>query len=174
MFGIREAKEQVGKRGARGGWVWREWDDEFEFGSEREWWGKRKVLRLVSFVSSDSVLRQNATLSLRWSTCSQPTPASGLLTHSSSASRLARPSLRLFLRFASFTLFLGEASDDPSHVRAHVLTVAIAAISSAPSRIYWMMSLRPMSSSTFMKESQSSRRLIPSSPTSRPRRRKPR
>ncbi|KAK4698186.1 hypothetical protein P7C70_g8100, partial [Phenoliferia sp. Uapishka_3] len=37
MFGIREPREQIGKREAREGWVWRVWENEWCFGTNNEY-----------------------------------------------------------------------------------------------------------------------------------------
>lgn len=41
MFGIREPKEQVGKREGRDGWIWRVWENEWCFGAGSEYWGEK-------------------------------------------------------------------------------------------------------------------------------------
>ena len=40
MFGIREAKEQIGMREQRGGWIWQVWESDWSFGTGNEYYGK--------------------------------------------------------------------------------------------------------------------------------------
>jgi hypothetical protein len=39
MIGVREPREQVGKKLSRDGWLWREWEDDWTFARENEFWG---------------------------------------------------------------------------------------------------------------------------------------
>lgn len=51
MFGIREPKEQIGKREGRDGWIWKIWENEWCFGTGNEYF------ECHSFPSFDELLR---------------------------------------------------------------------------------------------------------------------